>query len=96
MFGKKKNRYNSWPKCSECQKMGTLAEKGVRHCLTDNCNVKVYWRGGFSEEGGTESSNFDEELHSGKEEILGRSLRRKVRTKRDAKMGEILKRYRKK
>ena len=96
MFGKKKNKYNSWPKCSECQKMGTLTEKGVRHCFTDICRVQLYWKGGFSEEGGAEGTNFEEELRSGKEDILGRSLRRKVRTKRDTKMGEMLKRYRKK
>ena len=96
MFGKKKNRYNSWPNCSECQKVGTLAEKGVRHCLSDDCKVKLYWKGGFAEEGGTESADFDEGIHLGKEEILGSSLKRKVRTKRDTKMGEMLKRYRKK
>ena len=96
MFGGKKNKYNSWPNCSECQKMGTLAEKGMRHCLSDGCKVELYWKGGFSEEGNTEGSNFQEELRLGKENILGSSLRRKVRTKRDAKMGEMLKRYRKK
>jgi len=96
MFGKKKNAYNSWPKCSECQKMGALTTKGMRHCLTGSCKVQIYWRGGFSEEGGTESNDFGEVIHLSKEDLMSSSLKRKVRTKRDAKMSDILKRYLKK
>ena len=78
-----------------CEMRGVLVDEGIRQCLTDACKVQLYWKGGFAQRGGTVGNDlrFEEELHSNKEEILDKSLKRKVHSLREEKMSQVLKNF---
>ena len=94
----KGNPYKLFPRCPKCEKIGPIVAKEIRQCLTETCDVKLYWYGGFALRGGTGSDTFEFEagLHTSKENIFGRALKKKLHAKKEDIMSDTLKRYVKK